>query len=58
MRSKNAAINSISAIIQKIVETILSFVYRTIFIQILGAVYLGVNGLFTNIFSNSTVCFS
>lgn len=51
MRSKNAAINSISAIIQKIVETILSFVYRTIFIQILGAVYLGVNGLFTNIFS-------
>lgn len=51
MRTKSAAINSISAIIQKIIETVLSFVYRSIFIQILGGVYLGVNGLFTNIFS-------
>ena len=51
MRVKNAAINSIFSFIQKIVETVLSFIYRTIFIQILGVTYLGVNGLFTNIFS-------
>ena len=51
MRTKNAAINSIFTIIQKIIETVLSFIYRTIFIQILGVTYLGINGLFTNIFS-------
>ena len=51
MRVKNAAINSIFSFVQKIVETVLSFIYRTIFIQILGVTYLGVNGLFTNIFS-------
>lgn len=51
MRTQNAAINSIFTIIQKIIETVLSFIYRTMFIQILGVTYLGVNGLFTNIFS-------
>ena len=32
-----------------LINTILGFVYRTIFIQILSSNYLGINGLFTNI---------
>lgn len=51
MRTNKAAINSAMAIIQKIVDTILAFVYRTIFIYIMGVTYLGVNGLFSNIFA-------
>lgn len=51
MRTKSAIRNSIFSIIQKIVEALLAFIYRTIFIQILGITYLGVNGLFTDIFS-------
>lgn len=51
MRIKNASINSAFAIIQRIVESVLAFIYRTIFIQTIGVTYLGVNGLFTNIFS-------
>lgn len=51
MRTKSAIRNSIFSIIQKIVEAVLAFIYRTIFIQILGITYLGVNGLFTDIFS-------
>lgn len=51
MRIKNAAINSTLSIVQKIIESVLAFIYRTVFIQILGITYLGVNGLFTNIFS-------
>lgn len=51
MRTKSATVNSLTAIIQKMIETILSFIYRSIFIKFLGMTYLGVNGLFTNIFS-------
>lgn len=51
MRTNKAALNSAMAIIQKIIDTGLSFVYRTIFIYIMGVTYLGVNGLFSNIFS-------
>ena len=36
---------------QKMLDTILAFVYRTIFIHIMGVTYLGVNGLLSNIFS-------
>lgn len=35
----------------KVLTLILSFVSRTVFIYILGAQYLGLNGLFTNILS-------
>lgn len=35
----------------QVVTLILQFVYRTIFIKILGVTYLSVNGLFTNILS-------
>lgn len=48
-RTKNSARNAIVAMIGKIVHMLLSFVCRTIFIQVLGADYLGLNGLFTNI---------
>jgi len=51
MRTNKAALNSLMAITQRIIDTILSFVYRTLFIYIMGATYLGVNGLFSNIFS-------
>jgi len=51
MRTNKAALNSLMAITQRIIDTILSFVYRTLFIYIMGATYLGVNGLFSHIFS-------
>lgn len=44
---KNIAIGLSGQMLMKI----LAFVSRTIFIQMLGVVYLGVNGLFTNILS-------
>lgn len=51
--SNSRTINSLKNIgfgyIGKLFSIFLSFVSRTIFIQILGATYLGVNGLFTNI---------
>ena len=42
---KNIAINYLS----QIVTTIAAFVCRTVFIHHLGATYLGLNGLFSNI---------
>lgn len=51
MRKKNAIINSTMAIIQKFIEIILSFIFRTVLIYTLGSTYLGVSSLFTNVFS-------
>ena len=51
MRTKLATMNASFAIAQKVIDIILAFIYRTIFISIMGATYLGVNGLFTNIFT-------
>ena len=51
MRTKLATMNASFAIVQKVIDIVLSFIYRTIFISIMGATYLGVNGLFTNIFT-------
>lgn len=51
MRTENSIRNSIFGIGGQLVNTFLSFISRTIFIQILGAEYLGVNGLFSNILS-------
>ena len=48
-RTKNSTRNAIVAMVSKIVHMLLSFACRTIFIQVLGADYLGLNGLFTNI---------
>lgn len=41
--------NSEYAIISKLVETVLAFVLRTIFIRCLSMVYLGLNGVFANV---------
>jgi len=51
MRTKSAIANSSMALIQKVIEIILSFAFRTVLIYSLGSTYLGISGLFTNIFS-------
>ena len=48
-RTKNSARNATAAIISKFAALVLSFICRTVFIETLGAEYLGVNGLFANI---------
>ena len=48
-RTKNSAINVSIAVFSKLIYVLLSFICRTVFIKTLGAEYLGVNGLFTNI---------
>ena len=50
-RVKSSKKNIIYGIICLIVNTLLTFISRTLFIKILSAEYLGVNGLFSNIFS-------
>lgn len=51
MRTDSAIKNSSFAIFQKTIEVILSFVFRTALIKILGETYLGLSGLLTNLFS-------
>lgn len=51
MRTKNSFINFMANTGSYIINLILSFVTRTIFINVLSAEYLGVNGLFGNILS-------
>lgn len=48
-RTKNSLINSVYASMAQIITILLNFVVRTVFIKVLSAEYLGVNGLFTNI---------
>lgn len=48
-RTGNSIKNSISAITLNIVMMVIGFVSQAIFIKILGAEYLGLNGLFSNI---------
>lgn len=48
-RTKNVSRNAIFAIVCQIVNLLLNFFIRTVFIRELGAEYLGVNGLFTNV---------
>ena len=50
-RTKNSLLNMTAGATKQVVMTVLSFVSRTIFIQVLGASYLGINGLFSNILS-------
>lgn len=50
-RTKNTLNNISSALIGQIVSQVANFAIRTVFIQVLNAEYLGVNGLFTNILS-------
>ncbi len=51
MRSTNSIKNAITAIISNIVTILIGIVSQAIFIKTLGAEYLGINGLFTNIVS-------
>lgn len=48
-RMKNSVRNIVYRLISQIATIILKFVSRTIFIQILGVEYLGINGLFSEI---------
>lgn len=51
MRSKKIVRNTVAVLSKNYISAIFSFICRTIFISILGETYLGVNGLFSNIFS-------
>jgi O-antigen/teichoic acid export membrane protein len=50
-RTKNSMLILSSGIILQVVTALLAFISRTIFINTLGAEYLGISGLFTNIIS-------
>ncbi|HCC04321.1 MAG TPA: sugar translocase [Clostridiales bacterium] len=50
-RIKNTIKNVKTGLIVQLVNKIMAFVVRTVFIRILNSEYLGVNGLFTNILS-------
>lgn len=51
MRIRNSIINFLSGVGSTLISNLLTFISRTIFIQILGSSYLGVNGLLTNVLS-------
>ena len=46
-RTKNSIRNSSVSIITQVLTIIMDFFVKTIFIYILGRVYLGINGLFS-----------
>lgn len=48
-RTKNTVRNVSTGLIVQVINKIMAFVVRTVFIKILNTEYLGVNGLFTNI---------
>lgn len=48
-RTRNVSVNTAVALVCQGVNLFLNFITRTIFINVLGAEYLGVNGLFTNV---------
>ena len=50
-RTQNIRKNLIFNIIKYVTNLLLQFVLRTVLIYYMGAEYLGLNGLFTNIFS-------
>ena len=51
MRTEKSIKNSVAAVIVNLSTMIIGFVAQAIFIRILGAEYLGLNGLFNNILS-------
>ncbi|SEW42028.1 lipopolysaccharide biosynthesis protein [[Clostridium] fimetarium] len=50
-RTKNSMLIILTSGVRQILTLVLTFVSRTVFIKILGAEYLGLNGLFSNILS-------
>lgn len=51
MRTSNSIKNSITSLLGNGVAFIIAFIAQAIFIRLLGAEYLGLNGLFTNVLS-------
>ena len=51
MKTKNSMKNSFASMASNLITIIIGLVAQAIFIRILGAEYLGINGLFTNIIS-------
>lgn len=51
MRTRNSFFNFLANTGSTVINIILSFICRTVFIAMLGKTYLGVNGLFSNILS-------
>ncbi|WP_406685932.1 lipopolysaccharide biosynthesis protein [Rossellomorea vietnamensis] len=51
MRTKHSIFNITAGLANQLIITSLSFISRTIFISALGIEYLGIQGLFTNIFA-------
>ena len=50
-RTKNAEKNVVTAIFLQLLKIVLAFVNRIIFVRIMGASMLGINGLFSNVLS-------
>lgn len=50
-RKKNSVLNMAASVAIRVSTLVMTFVSRTVFIYILGAEYLGLNGLFSNILS-------
>lgn len=50
-RTKNSLLNMTASMGYQILNLVLSFVSRTVFLQILGVGYLGINGLFNDVLS-------
>ena len=50
-RIKNSIFNISINIVYQVINSIANFILRTVFIKMLSAEYLGINGLFTNILS-------
>lgn len=48
-RTKNVLTSSLTGATCNLINTLMGFVYRSMFLQLLSASYLGVSGLFTNI---------
>lgn len=48
-RTAKTAKNAVFGLASQIINIIISFISRTVFIYVLGVEYLGINGLFTNI---------
>jgi len=48
-RTKNTSRNIIYAVVFQVIKLLLTFASRIIFVKMLGAEYLGVNGLFSNV---------
>ena len=54
-RTKNSALILTTGLIRQVSTILLTFVSRTVFIRVLGAEILGINGLFTNILTLLTL---